>query len=179
MRLSNMRDRAFQVVGGLLGLIVAACDDGTVITRVARFPGYDLSLITARGTVPTVVHGTPLRGMTEGEVVASLRMPGGYPQGVRFVPVAADDADAFEGHRLVLVFNRSDAPDPHRDCRARRPLPTAAPGAEGFTLTMTLCGRDRPFATAHMEARRTRAGDAAGFGQVMVRLTQQLLAREP
>lgn len=179
MRLSRMGERAARLIGGLVGLVVAACDDGTVITRVAQFPGYDISLITSRGVVPTAVHGLPLQGMTADGVVAALRMPGGYSQSVRFVPVAVDDAEAREGHRLVLVFNRTDSPDPHRDCRAAAPLPTRAPGEEGFTVTMTLCGRDRPFATAHMEARRTRADDTAGFSQVMVRLLQQLLARDP
>lgn len=162
-----------------LALMVAACDDGRPsITRVMHDASFSLSIITSGGPLfPAVIHGRPFPGLDATTVASTLRMPPGLAQEFRFAPAAADDLAVWDRHRLVLVFNRSDTPDPYRDCRTQGAKETLEPKAEGYTLTLTLCGRDRAVASAHMDVPRRRADDRAGFERDLAQIMTALLTR--
>jgi hypothetical protein len=167
----NALRRGAQMLLGLAGFLLAACDDGTVITRVQVW-GDARSYFTTAGAagVATEVHGTPFARVSAEEVVSRLRLPPGMPQEIRFRLVP--QGEQAEGVRLLLVFNRTDVPDSMRDCRrsARgQPLPVAPNPAQevGFTVTASLCDAEARVATAHMEATKTRADDPEEFARVM------------
>lgn len=178
MLLGDFRRRATQIILGLAGALLAACDDGTVITRVQVW-GDARSYFTTAGAagVATEVHGRPFARVSAEEVVARLRPPAGMAQDVRFRLV--QQGEQAEGIRLLLVFNRTDVPDTIRDCRrsARgQTLPVEANPAQdvGFTVTATLCHAEARVATAHMEATKTRADDPEEFARVMRLLLMQI-----
>jgi hypothetical protein len=173
--------RVGQALAGLAGALLAACDDGTVITRVEVW-GDSRSYFTTAGAagVATEVHGTPFADVTPGEVVARLKAPAGMAQDIRFRLAAP--GEAAEGIRLLLIFNRTDVVDSIRDCRrsARgQPIPVEAKPSRtvGFTVTASLCHAEARVATAHMEARKTRADDPDEFARVMRLLLMQITQR--
>jgi hypothetical protein len=158
---------------GLTGLL-AACDDGTVITRVMGTMTNPRSHIVpmASGGLPTEIHNAPFDGVTPAEVASRLRMPGDWPADIRFRPADAPG----QGARLVLVFNPADHPDGYAACRLSQ-SPRAAPAREvGFAVTASFCTGDRVIVTGHMEARKTRADDPAEFGRVMTVLFQAMFS---
>lgn len=156
---------------GLAGLL-AACDDGTVITRVMGTMTNPRSHIVpmAAGGLPTEIHNAPFAGVAPAEIVSRLRMPGDWPADIRFR--LADTPG--RGARLVLVFNPAEHPDGYAACRLTRSPPAAAPRDTGFAVTASFCTGDRVIVTAHMEARKTRADDPAEFGRVMTVLFQAM-----
>ncbi|MFN3613426.1 MAG: hypothetical protein ACK4WC_02550 [Rubrimonas sp.] len=158
---------------GLAGLL-AACDDGTVITRVMGTITNPRSHVVpmASGGLPTEVHNAPFAGMGPGEVVSRLRMPGDWPADIRFR--LADTPG--RGARLVLVFNPADPPNGFAACALTQSPRAAAPRETGFAVTASFCAGDRVIVTGHMEARKTRADDPAEFGRVMTALFQAMFA---
>lgn len=168
--------RWLQMAVGLLGLGVAACDDGTVITRVmVERDAASLLVLSGPQGMATEVHGAPFPDATPDWVAANLRAPATMSTGIRFRAVGIGMAR--DGARLVLVFNRRDAPDPVRDCARQAEAPVGSPQSEGFTVTATICNAQALMATAHMEARKTRLGDNAEFTRVMRLLLMQIAMR--
>lgn len=171
-----MRRRGIGLGAGLSALMLAGgCDDGTVITRVDRRPGFSLSQVVAMaaGGVPTEVHGAPFPGAAPDDVAARLAMPASFAAGTTFRAATPGAADT--RRRLVLVFNPSAPPNGLRDCRRVEPAPTREPGATGFAVTATFCEGERMLATGHLEARRTQADDWAGFTRVMRLLLRDVM----
>ena len=185
MRGAALRSRRIRRAGGrlalllALGLGLAGCDDGTVITRVHTEPLAQSSFTVAGlAGLATEVHGAPFAGMTAEAVVARLRPPVGQAQTISFR--LATPGEAAERIRLVLVYNRTTAPDGIRDCRdtgrgQALPVSASPPEEVGFTVTTSLCDAERRLASAHMEARRTRADDPAEFTRVMRLALMQLV----
>jgi hypothetical protein len=161
--------RALAALGGLLA---AGCDDGTVITRVDD-RGLSRSWVVTAGAggLPVEAHGTPFAGVRAEEAVARLRFPPGPVYDVGFRSVAPGSG---ETNRLVLVFNRTSAPDGVGDCRRTEPASTRPPGEVGFDVTATFCAGARALATGHMEARKTRADDPEAFTAAMRRLLRAI-----
>ncbi len=149
-----------------LTLALAGCDDGTVITRVDRYPAFDSSQIIHMdaGGIPAEIHGLPFPGVDPDEVAARLRLPAGFAQGFRFRAVAP--GSGAEG-RLVLVFNGTEAPNGVRDCKRGAEAPTEPPRDVGFALMATFCRGAAMLAGGHLEARTTRADDPQEFSRVM------------
>lgn len=156
---------------------LAGCDDGTVITRVDNQIGaVDSYLIPmAAGGLPTEVHGAPFDGVTPEQIVARLRLPGGYPTDIRFRAVAPGPGAV---GRLVLAFNPDGPPNGQALCGLTAPRPGLPPREVGFAVTATLCNGARVLTTAHMEARKTRADDPEGFVKAMQRLFTAMLAKD-
>lgn len=176
MTLHQAAWRLLQIASGLLGLSLAACDDGTVITRVMIY-GDARSFLVLSGPLgmATVVHGAPFPGTTPDWVAANLKAPAAMPTGIRFR--AVDIGAARDGGRLVLVFNRRDAPDAVRDCARQAEAPVDPPRSEGFSVTASICNAHALVATAHMEARKTRADDPAEFTRVMRLLLMEMTSK--
>lgn len=177
MTLPAFLRRMAGILGGVLGLGLAGCDDGTAITRVLVYgDAASFLVLSGPGGMPVEVHGAPFPGVAAKEVAALLKAPAAMPAGIRFRPAEPGDA---EGARLMLVFNRTDTVDAVADCRRRAPArPPGEGGAVGFTVTMTLCNAGSMVATAHMEASKTRADDPAEFTRVM-RLLMMQIATKP
>lgn len=176
MQLKDLFYRLSRAIGALAGLTVSACDDGTVITRTdVRGDAAAYFVLSGPEGLPTEVHGAPFPGVTPDWVVAHLKAPPALPTGIRFraVPVGAHK----EAPRLLLVFNRSDAPDASRDCRRAAAVAVQPPRPEGFSVMATVCHGTAMVATSHMEARRTRADDPEGFSHAMRLLLMQIAVR--
>jgi hypothetical protein len=150
--------------------LISGCEDRTVVTRVdKRFDDTRSYIVPiAAGGLPVEVIGAPFAGVTAGEVIARLRLPGGWPTDIRF------RASEGERGRLVLAFNPSGPPNGRALCSGARPEPLPAK-AEGFVVTASFCNGDTLIATGHMEAQNTRADDPEAFGRVMTSLFQQIL----
>ena len=158
---------------GALASLLAACDDGTKITRVDRRGGFVRSwlVFAAEGGLPVEMHGRPFPGVTDREVAARLRFPPGTLRGFRFRAMAPEETAA---RRLVLVFNRADAPNALRDCARLGPVPTSEPAEVGFTAQATFCTESHMMATGFLEARKTPADDPKAFTLAMQRLFREM-----
>lgn len=170
MTLPTMLRRLFQILGGVLGLGLAGCDDGAVITRVwTSAVTADYLRLSGGDGFPVEVHGAPFPGITPQEVVARLRAPSALRTGIRFR--AVEPGTLRDGARMMLVFNRTDPPDGRTDCRRGGPAQKPGTGGDaGFTVTMTFCNGVAMEATGHMEARKVRADDPEAFARVMQQL---------
>lgn len=165
-----------RLVAGALGLAVAACDDGTVITRVMVFgDARSFFILSGPQGMASEVHGAPFPGVTPAQVAERLRAPADLPTGIRFRAVAPGEAR--EGPRLVLVFNPLDPIDGVRDCQRTGPARVDKPRDVGFTVTATLCNKGALVATAHMNATKTKADDPAEFTRVMQLLMMQIATK--
>jgi hypothetical protein len=165
-----------QALSTLAGLGLAGCDDGTIITRVdVRGDAQSFFVLAGPHGLATEVHGAPYPGTTSAWVVERLKAPPALPTGIRFRDVGIGTAR--NGPRLVLVFNRRDAPDPVRDCGRMDAAPVDPPEEAGFSATATLCNAHAMVATAHMEARRTGTDDPDAFPQAMRLLIMQIAAK--
>lgn len=162
------------LVAGLAGLL-SACDDGARVTRVDRMGSFSRSFLVsaaAGGGLPVIVHGAPFAGATPQEVVARLGFGPGVLHDVAF---RLAEPGTRPTNRLVLVFNRADAPDGFRDCRGETPrLAGPAPGGTGFSAQATFCMGDRLQATGVLEATKTRAGDPEGLARALRRLLREI-----
>lgn len=166
----------FRLLGGVLGLAVAGCDDGTVITRVMVFgDARSFFILSGPDGLASEVHGAPFPGMTPDQVAQRLRAPADLPTGIRFRGVRP--GEAHEGPRLVLVFNPLDPIDGVRNCQRTTEARVDKPREVGFAVTATLCNKGALVATAHMEATKTRADDPAEFTRVMQLLLMQIATK--
>ncbi len=163
-----------RLFAGLMALLGAGCDDGTVITHVdsaqARLARSMLVTAGPQG-FPVEIHGAPFAGVTPAEVAARLKAPPRFPAGIRFRAVEP----GAEGRRLVLVFNRARHPDAWADCRLTAPPPALAPRSEGFSVSATLCSGQGVVVAGHLEARRSRADDPEGFARAMTLLLMSIM----
>jgi hypothetical protein len=153
--------RAFAGFGALLA---AGCDEPTVITRVDDL-GLSRSWIVSVGSggLPVEVHGAPFAGVRREEVAARLQFPSGNLHDVRFRLVQPGET----GNRLVLVFNRTGAPDGYGDCLRTTEAATRESAGPGFDVTATFCTGERALATGFMEAPKARADDPDAFLRAM------------
>jgi hypothetical protein len=155
-----------------LGALLTGCEDHTVVTRVDKRIDDMRSYVVpmAAGGLPVEIYGAPFDGVTEGEIIARLRLPGGWPTDIGF---RAADRPGERG-RLVLAFNIDGPPNGRAMCAGT--IPRLGPARqEGFTVLASFCNGDRLLSTGHMEARNTRADDPEAFRRVMTHLFQNIL----
>lgn len=163
-----------------LVLPIAACDDGTVISHVDKLghvSAGDLVVMQETDGLRVEVHGIPWKGATDAELASSLRAPSGEAQEVRFRAVPPGQWVSGRGHRLVLHFNPTGAPDSQNDCRATAEIRTGAPAEVGFTVNATFCTRDTWIAHGYLQATKAPAGDWAEYSRVMEALFLNILAQ--
>lgn len=161
--------------------LLAACDDGTVITRVRQWPAFARSQIVAMGSdggIPTEIHGRPFPAADPAEIAGLLRLPAGWPQEFGFRAIRPGPRGTHARRRLVLVFNPAEPPQGPLNCRRAYEAPTHAPREAGFEVTATFCDGEKMLATGHMEARRTREDDPQEFARVMRLLLQVTMQEE-
>lgn len=164
-------------------LLVAACDDGTIISHVDRDPHVtvgDLWAMQEAGAVPTEVHGTPFANVTDADLAEALRPPNGSAQEVRFraMPVGHWTGSG-HGQRVVLHFNPTGAPNAQSDCQRVERARTDPPLAMGFSVNMSLCNGDRAIAHGFLQARKSAALDWEEYTRVMKALMSNIFREEP
>lgn len=166
----------------LLIAALAGCDDGTVITHVDRLPHVtraDLFTLQEAGGLPVEIHGRPWDGATAEELARALKPPAGGAQDVRFQAVPPGRGRGTHGHRLVLHFNPTGAPNSVHDCQATAEMPTRAPAEIGFTVNATICAGDSWVAHGYLQARKVAPGDWAEYGRVLQTLFLAIFREEP
>jgi len=162
-----------------LTLLLGSCDDGTVISHVDKLSHMttgDLVTMQENGALRVEIHGIPWKGATDTELAEALRPPAGEAQDVRFQAVPAGQWVNGRGHRLVLHFNSTGAPNSQRDCQATAEIRTRAPSDTGFTVNATFCTKDGWLAHGYLQAPKTEAGDWAEYTRVMQLLLTSIFA---
>lgn len=152
-------------------LLLAACDEPTVITHVGRdssIDGSDLVAMQSGGGIPTEIFGTPFEGAEPEQLTEALRPPAGGAQGVRWR--AVETGHDRHGTRMVLHFNPLGPPNPSADCKQTSPVPTGPPRAEGFEVTMSFCKGGSAEARGHMRALKVAPGDFEAYQNAMRQL---------
>jgi len=158
---------------------LAACDDGTVISHVDKLPHVkegDLVTMQEPGGLKVEIHGIPWKGATDAELAEALRPPAGSAQEVRFQAVPTGQWVEGRGHRLVLHFNPTGAPNSPHDCQATAEMRTQAPAETGFTVNATFCTQDNWVAHGYLQATTTQAGDWQEYTRVMQALLTNIFA---
>jgi len=164
-----------------LAAVLAACDDGTVITHVDKLPHMketDLVTMQEGGAILVEIHGAPWKGATDDELAPALKPPAGGAQEVRFRAVPPGQWVQGRGHRLVLHFNPIGAPNSVHDCRATAELQTGAPKETGFTVNASFCTQDNWVAHGFLQATKTEAGDWGEYTRVMQNLFLAIFREE-
>jgi hypothetical protein len=166
----------WRLLAALAPLCFAACDDGTVISHVDKLPHMqigDLVTMQEEGGLLIEIHGTPWPNVTDAELADHLRPPAGAAQEVKFrsVPPGQWVNNGGRGHRLVLHFNPTGAPNSAHDCMATAEIRTRAPSADGgFTVNASFCTKDQWVAHGYLEAPKVPPGDWAEYTRVMQNL---------
>lgn len=133
--------------------------------------------LSARGGIPTEIHGAPFSGAGAAEIAENLRLPAGLPAGIRFRPVAPGGfEDEHEKARLVLIFNGADPPDSGPACRLRGPARAHPPQDGRFTLFAVFCDGRSGFGQGFLEARKIEPGDWTQFRRLSANLFGEILA---
>lgn len=170
-------------VSAALSLVMAlvACDDGTVITHVDKRPHMqetDLVTMQQAGGILVEIHGSPWLDATDEDLARALKPPAGGAQEVRFRAVPPGQWVQGHGHRLVLHFNPTGAPNNVHDCRAAGEMRTRAPADVGFTVNATFCTEDDWVAHGYLQATKVRAGDWDEYSRVMRNLFLAIFREE-
>lgn len=158
----------------LLGVLLAGCDEATVITHVDKLSHMSLSdLVTMQdgGGIPVEFHGLPFRTASPETLASAMRAPAAASQGIRFRPIVPGHGGG-HGWRLVLHFNPTGAPNGFADCKHTSEQTTNPPKAEGFDVNATFCEGSDWQAHGFMKSLKTADGDLEGYRDVM----QQLMA---
>lgn len=158
----------------LMGLL-AACDDGTVITHVDKLVSIEIRDLVAMqqgGGIRTEIHGTPFAGVSAEDLAAALRPPARASQATRWRSVPVGSVD--HGYRMILHFNPDGPPNAFKDCRRTEPARTAAPQEVGFSVNMTFCKGDQWEAHGFLRARKTQGGDMQDYTRVMKTLMNNI-----
>lgn len=172
--------RRYLVALGLAAAL-AACDDPTEISHLDKLPHMEAGdLVTMQETDGLLVeiHGTPWKGATDAALADALRPPAGGAQEISFRAVPTGQWVNGRGHRLVLHFNPTAAPNSRRDCLATAEMRTKAPAQTGFTVNATFCTGGDWLAHGYLQATKFEAGDWEEFTEVMRTLMMKIFQGE-
>lgn len=159
-----------------LPLILAACDEPTVISHVDRQPHLkknDLwTMQDARG-IPVEIHGKPFRVGTDQELAEAIRPPGSVAQGVKFYSAPVGSWKGGHNWRMVLHFNPNGAPNSYSDCRLDEEAVTGDRPASGYSVNISFCKEERSEAHAYLKVLESEDRDFEVYANA---ITQAMLA---
>jgi hypothetical protein len=165
----------------IVSALLAGCDDPTVITHVGKLGHMRLSdlwaMQDARG-LPVEMHGAPFAHVTDQEVAAAIRPPGGAAQEVRFHAVPPGSWKGEHAWRLVLHFNPQGPPNAPADCRLPEEARTRPPPGGSFTVNATFCNGADWQAHGYLQALSIEDGDLDAFGDMMGQLMLAIFHEE-
>ena len=148
-------------------LLVAACDEPTVITHVDKRSHMRLNdlwtIQDARG-VPVEVHGAPFAHVSDRQIAEAIRPPGSWQAGHPW--------------RLVLHFNPQGAPNAQADCRRLAEARTNPAPAGRFTVNASFCNGPDWQARGFLQALEVEDGDLAAFADMMRQLMLAIFHEE-
>jgi hypothetical protein len=160
-------------------LILAACDDPTIITHVDKLSHMrlnDLLTMQDAGAVPVEIHGDPFQGASRGRIAGSMRPPSGGPQGIRFQAVGPGAWAPHRDWRIVLHFNPNGPPNSQQDCKRRTEADTAPRPNTGYSVNFTICKGEAWQAHGFLQAPDTGQDDLEVFSDHMVQLMMAIFA---
>lgn len=164
-----------------VALLLAACDRATIISHVDRrgdFGADDLWTIQGPRGIPVEVHGAPFPHVTDREIVAALRPPGGSAQEVAFYTTPPGSWVHGRAWRLVLHFNPIGAPNSVKDCERVAEARTEPPTGGGFTLNATFCNGPDWAAQGYLQAPAIDDGDFEAFSDMIAQLMLAIFHEE-
>ena len=159
-------------------LLLAACDEPTVITHVDKLSHMrlnDLWTMQDERGLPVEIHGAPFAHVGDREIAAAIRPPGAAAQEVRFHAVPPGGWQGRHPWRLVLHFNAQGAPNARADCRLLAEAQTDAPPPGRFTVNATFCNGPDWQAHGYLRALAVEDGDMAAFSEMMRELMLVIL----
>ena len=163
-------------------LLLAACDEPTVITHVDRRPGFKLgdlwAIQDARG-IPVEIHGRAFSHVSDRELAEALRPPASSAQEVAFYATPPGSWQGREGWRLVLHFNPQGAPNAYKDCQRVEEARTNASPSGSFTVNASFCRGERWEAHGYMQVLEIDDGDLEAFSETMRTLMMAIFREEP
>lgn len=166
-------------IGALLLVLLAGCDEPTVITHVFRMPNIresDLVAMQSHGGVAVEMHGAPWAGADKGGLAEVMEGPAGAAA-IRF-RAQAIAGPSFHGRRMVLHFNPAGAPNSPADCALNAEATTAAPPEKGFAVNMTICEGAEVEAQGFLRALETAPGDYESYSKAMRQLLNVVFREE-
>lgn len=162
-------------------LLMAGCDDPTVITHVDKLSHMRVNdlwaMQDARG-LPVEIHGSPFANVSDREIAEAIRPPAGSAQEVRFYSVPPGSRQGASPWRLVLHFNAQGAPNAQADCRLVAEAPTAPPPPGRFTVNASFCEGPDWQAHGFLRALEVDDGDMAAFSAMMRQLLLAIFHEE-
>lgn len=162
----------------VFAVLLAGCDDPTVITHVYRDPSIhenDLVAMQSHGGIPVEMHGVPWQGASKAELAEAMTGPAGAAR-IRF---RAQDivGPSFHGSRMVLHFN-PPVPNGAADCALTSESTGGEPPDRGFAVNMTICRDTRVEAQGYLKALETSPGDVEAFARAMRQLLTVVFREE-
>jgi hypothetical protein len=162
-------------------LLVAGCDDPTVITHVGKLPHMRMTdlwaMQDARG-LPVEIHGAPFAHVSDRGIAEAIRAPGGSAQEVRFYAVPPGSWQGGNPWRLVLHFNAQGAPNARADCRLLAEARTNQPPPGRFTVNASFCNGPDWQAHGFLQALEIGDGDMAALSDMLGQLMLAIFHEE-
>ncbi|MEM6623859.1 MAG: hypothetical protein AAF674_16650 [Pseudomonadota bacterium] len=167
--------------GSVLLLVLAGCDEPTVITHVDKLPHLevsDLVAMQAADGIAVEIHGQPWKGAAPSALAAALRPPAGASQSTRFFALPPGGHATRHGWRIVLHFNpQGDIPRADQDCKRTAPVQTDNLAADGYSVTLTFCEGEQWAAHAFLKLLGSEPGDLEAFSNA-IRQTINVIFQE-
>ncbi|MEM7743082.1 MAG: hypothetical protein AAF409_05165 [Pseudomonadota bacterium] len=173
--------RAPAIMGLAAVLMLAACDEPTVITHVDKQPHMEMSdLVVMQGPsgIPVEIHGLPWDGADRSALAAAIRPPAGASQGTTFSALPQGGHAGRHGWRLVLHFNpQGGVPRSDHDCKLTSDVKTNAPPDGSYAVNVTFCEGAAWQAHAYLKVLEAEPGDIDAFSAAL-RQTMLAIFRE-
>lgn len=161
----------------LVCLLLAGCDEPTVITHVDKLPHMsraDLLHMQETDGIPVEFHGRPFESPDPDVLAAAMKPPAGGSQSVRFF---AAPPGSRTGWRLVLHFNpQGGVPNAVHDCRRTAEAQTAGIAKGRFSVNVTFCEGDEWQAHGFLKVHDIDEGDTEAFSRAMRQLFTVIFA---
>ncbi|MEM1159602.1 MAG: hypothetical protein AAGJ28_01595 [Pseudomonadota bacterium] len=165
-----------------LGLLVAACDEPTVISLVDRVPNMkveDLWQMQDSRGIPVEIHGSPFNRISDREIAEALRAPAAAGDGIKFYSAPAGNWQGGHAWRLVLHFQPQGGPNSTYDCSLTEEARTNARPEGGFTVHATFCKEDLWQAHGYLQALKIEENDMEAFADMMQALLFEIFREAP
>ena len=160
-----------------LGLMLAACDEATVITHVDRMPHMVISdlwqMQDSRG-IPVEIHGAPFARIPDRAIAEALRAPAAAGQGIQFYSAPVGAWQGGHAWRLVLHFQPQGGPNAQRDCQLTEEARTNKRPEGGFTVMASFCKEGEWQAHGFLKALTIEDGDLEAFANMMQALMAEI-----
>lgn len=166
----------------LVGLLLAGCDEPTVISNVDKLPHMKLddlwTMQDGRG-IPVEIHGAPWRNSTDQALAEAIRPPGGVTDGVKFYSAPVGSWQGGHAWRMVLHFNPSGPPNAYQDCKRTEVAVTGDRPESGYSVNIGFCKQDEWQAHGFVKVLRSEADDFEEYSNAMATALTAIFREDP